>query len=216
MKFTVKPALWFIATLTLTAVVAPCAAQQSSSDPRRARPDPAAATREVERDLDNERKLRNAEVKAREAPDQTALMAQRQTFMQISEDFLRIQVVNSNLAEAVTRDGALDLKFVAKSASEIKKRAERLKYNLALPEPAERNKHEKVEIGAEPEQLRAAITNLGPMIFEFAHNPAFKDVNVVDAKLAAKVRIDLDAIIELSGQVKKRSEQLQKEAQKPQ
>ena len=72
------------------------------------------------------------------------------------------------------------------------------------------------EVGEELEQLRAAIESLGPMIAEFAHNPVFKDANVIDAKLAAKVRSDLEAIIDLSGQVKKRSEQLHKAAQKSQ
>ncbi|MGA9997377.1 MAG: hypothetical protein WBP93_18305 [Pyrinomonadaceae bacterium] len=214
MKITVKHALMCVAALTLAALfVGPCAAQQqSTSDPRR-RPDPAIATHEVERELEGERRLRNSDIKA----TQPALsMDQRMIFAQISEDFLRIQVVNSDLAQAVSRGGALDLKFVAKSTSEIRKRAERLKYNLALPESEERVKRAKIEIGEAPEQLRAAIESLGPMIAEFAHNPVFKQVNVVDARQAAKVRSDLEAIIDLSGQVKKRSEQLHKAEQKSQ
>ena len=38
---------------------------------------------------------------------------------QIREDFLRLQILNSDLAQAATHGGELDLKFVAKSASEI-------------------------------------------------------------------------------------------------
>lgn len=211
MKFTFKPTLWFVAALTLAAaLVRPCAAQQSA-DPRRPRPDPTYATREVERELEVERKMRNSDVKARQLGTR---LEPRLAFAQISEDFTRIQVANKELAEVVLRDGELDLKLVAKSASEIKKRAERLKYNLVLPESDEHAKRTKLEIGTQPEHLRAAIDKLGPLIVEFAYNPVFKDANVVDAKLAAKVRTDLEVIIELSGLVKKRSEQLQKETQK--
>ncbi len=219
MKSTVKPALWFVAALTLTVLVAPCAGQQpnieqpSGTGERRARPDSGQAARQVARELEAARRLWGVELdetrRVGERPDQ------RLVFTQISEDFLRIQIVNDELARTVEPTAPLDLKFIAQAASEIKKRAGRLKYNLALPEPAERVKRPKVEVET-GEQLRAALTTLGPLIVGFAHNPIFKETKVLDAQLSTKARCDLEEIIELSGQVKKTSEQLSKAARRAQ
>jgi hypothetical protein len=54
---------------------------------------------------------------------------------QIRTDFLRIQVVDRELARAISASDILDLKLVAGAATEIRKRAGRLKENLALPKP---------------------------------------------------------------------------------
>lgn len=220
MKSTVKPALWFVAALTLTALVAPCAGQQiipeqqGGTGERRTPRDTGQAARQVARELEAARRLWGVELEESrrlggERPDQ------RLVFAQISEDFLRIQIVNDELARALEPTGPLDFKLIAQAASEIKKRAGRLKYNLALPEPAERVKRPKLEVetGA---QLRAALTTLGPLIAGFAHNPIFKETKVLDAQLSTKARCDLEEIIELSSQVKKSSEQLSKAAIKTQ
>jgi hypothetical protein len=138
----------------------------------------------------------------------------RQIFEQISEDFLRLQVVNYQLMQAVSSGGALDLAFVEKSASEIKKRAGRLKVNLMLPE--EDAKRPAPEVGAESGQLKSSLSALGELIYDFAHNPVFKEANVADVQMLTKVRRDLETIIELSGQVKKSSEKLRKAAKSSQ
>lgn len=134
---------------------------------------------------------------------------------QIREDFVRIQVVNNELADAVSRGGALDLKFVAKSVSDIRKRAERLKDNLVLPEfesafvvPDAR--------GSAEAQLKSSLVTLKELIREFVANPLFEKANLVDLQLAAKARRDLDDIIDVSNRVKKSSAELSKTAQKAQ
>jgi hypothetical protein len=140
----------------------------------------------------------------------------RLSFQQISEDFTRIQVVNNDLVRAASRDGELDLKFVAKSTAEIRKLAERLKENLVLPEPEAGAQRLQTEFGPEPEQLKPALTALGKLVAGFAHNPVFKEPKVVDAQMSAKARRDLEEIIELSGQLRKTSEKLNKTARKAQ
>jgi hypothetical protein len=95
---------------------------------------------------------------------------------QIKEDYVRIQVVNSDLVRAASQGGALDLKFVAKSASEIRKRAERLKHNLALPEPEHAAERPSAEAGDEEARLRASVSTLGKMIAGFVRNPIFREV----------------------------------------
>jgi hypothetical protein len=141
---------------------------------------------------------------------------QHLSFMQISEDFKRIQLVNNDLVVAASRDAALDLKFVAKSASEIRKLAVRLKDNLVLPEPEKGFRHVQAEIEPEAGQLKASLLALGKLVAGFAHNPVFKEPNVVDAQMSAKARRDLEEIITLSDQVRKSSEKLNKLAQKTQ
>jgi hypothetical protein len=125
-------------------------------------------------------------------------------------------MVNKNIAQAVLSGASLDPKSIAKSASEIKKRAERLKYNLVLPEPEKGTKRSKAEVGAELEQLKSSLTTLSGLIFGFVNNPLFQNANTVDAELSAKARRDLEEIIELSKGIKKSSERLGKVSQKSQ
>jgi hypothetical protein len=132
---------------------------------------------------------------------------------QIKEDYVRIQVVNSDLVRAASQGGALDLKLVAKSASEIRKRAERLKHNLALPEP-EQAAERPAAAGDEEARLRASVSTLGKLIAGFVRNPIFREVGVFDARSAATARRDLEEIIGLSGRLKKESERLNKAVQK--
>ena len=132
--------------------------------------------------------------------------------VQIKEDYVRIQEVNRDMVQAATGGAALDLKFVAKSASEIRKRAERLKTNLALPEPEKTAKPAKASAEAGPEQLKASLLTLGRLVALFVRNPIFREVNVVDAQQSVKAGRELEQIIELSGRLKKDSERLNREA----
>jgi hypothetical protein len=216
MRVTVQPAQWFMAALILTAVGAPCAGQQgntgqqdnNNTTQRGARPDNNVAARQLANELEASRRIWGIQIDETRRPN--APVEQRLVFAQISEDFLRIQVLNDELAKAATATGPLDFKLVAQTTAEIKKRAGRLKFNLMLPEPDEHAKRAKVEVGAEAEQLRAALVTLVPLIDGFAHNPVFKETKVVDAKMSAQARADLDQIIELSSQLKKNSELLHK------
>jgi predicted flap endonuclease-1-like 5' DNA nuclease len=136
----------------------------------------------------------------------------RLAFAQIREDFVRLQVINNDLAQAVSGGGQLDFKLVAKSASEIKKRAERLKLNLALPEPPADNKPPAAADPADPEQLRVALKRLDGIVLRFTNALHEKGVRRFDAQSSTRLRIDLEAIIGLSGRVKKSSERLSEAA----
>lgn len=132
----------------------------------------------------------------------------RLAFTQIREDFLRLQVVNNDLARAVSGGGQLDFKLVAKSASEIKKRAERLKLNLALPEAEEGGKPPESPAPTDPEQLRTALSRLDGIILRFTNALHAKGIKRFDAASSDRLRLDLEAIIGLSERVKKGSEKL--------
>lgn len=129
---------------------------------------------------------------------------------QIREDFVRLQVVNNDLARTVSRGGALDLKFVSKSAAEIRKLAGRLRENLALPELADETKGSETKSAPATGQLRPALSALDELILKFADDLASSGVVQVDAQLSAKTRRKLEEIIALSEVVKKTSEKLEK------
>lgn len=136
----------------------------------------------------------------------------RLAFAQIREDFLRLQVVNNELAKAVSGGGQLDFKHVAKSASEIRKRAERLKENLALPEPDGGQKIPPSPAPADPEQLRVALSRLDGIVLRFTNALHAKGVRSFDAQSSPRLRLDLEAIIGLSERVRKGSEKLAESA----
>jgi hypothetical protein len=132
----------------------------------------------------------------------------RLAMAQIREDFVRLQVVNNDLVKAVAGGGELDLKLVAKSASEIRKRAERLKENLALPEAEEGAKAPPGQAPADVKQLRTALSRLDGIILRFANTLHAKGVGRSDAQMSGRLRRDLEAIVSLSERVKKSSEKL--------
>lgn len=162
------------------------------------------STRAIDRLLRERQKtvyLREVEEKLRR-PAERGEEGLRLALSQITEDYARIQVVNNDLAKATSDPNALDLKLAADSASEIRKRAERLLHNLALPElPADL---ERVKMPAEGgEQLRPSLGMLRRLVERFVHSPLFREVEVIDAQVSTRARRDLEGIIELSGRLKK-------------
>lgn len=133
---------------------------------------------------------------------------------QIRDDYKQLQVVNNDLARAVSAGGALDFKYVAKSASEIRKRAARLKENMVLPEPEKPSGPPRPEAGAEAERLKSSLSTLDKLILDFVNNPIFERAKTADVQMSAKARRDLDDIIGLSDHIRKSSEKLSKSAPK--
>ncbi|MBV9924361.1 MAG: hypothetical protein JOZ96_04910 [Acidobacteria bacterium] len=202
MRFRFSPALKVLAALAFACGGASlCSGQSRRSD---------STQRELQRSLERDLLMRDMEAMASTSP--TPQPPRRPSFEQLSEDFERIQLINRTLAQVVASGKELDFKAVGQSVSEIRKRAGRLKENLLLPEGAEDRPKLPDEIG--PEQFKPSLTTLNKLVVSFAHNPGFQSVNVVDAHWSTRARSDLEAIIQLSGQLKKSCEQLQKVAQK--
>lgn len=215
-----RPAIKFMlraaAAFALATTVAPLVSGQRSGSAAEAR---TRVLREArERELrDNEMRerafdLRMVEEEARRHPA-APRREPRLDIAQIREDFVRIQVVNYDLSDAVSRSGsggALDLKLIAKSVADIRKRARRLKDNMALPETENVFERPQMEVGPEVGQLKSSLSVLKKLIIGFVNNPIFREANVVDIQLSAKAKHDLEDIIELSEQIKKSSEKLNK------
>ena len=141
--------------------------------------------------------------------------APRLALAQLREDFVRLQVLNNELAEAASSGDALDLKLVSKSAAEIRKLAARLKENLVLPQPEKEGAHDEAKAAPPPAELGPALSALDTLILKFVEGVASKGVYRLDAQSSAKARQELEAIIELSAHVKKASERLGKSTGRP-
>ena len=145
-----------------------------------------------------------AQKRPRKASPQLALT-------QLQEDFTRIQQINKPLGLMALGNSALDLELVTKSVTEINKRAQRLKKNLALPESADFASSQKRYSVNNPSQLKVPIVSLARLILDFTSNPFFKEASVVDTT-AYQARRDLEAIIQLSAEVRDLSKKLAQES----
>ena len=134
----------------------------------------------------------------RSAPERPA---PRQNFPKLREDYVKLQVVNNELARVAAAGGEPDLKMMATAAAEIHKRAERLKVNLALPETPRDDKRD-----GPPPDLKASLAALDQLILRFVRNPFFTNPKRFDLRHAATVGRELEEIIELSGRVRKMCE----------
>ena len=185
-------------------------AQTNGQNPRSV-PDPVRHAEENERDL--EQRIWNLRLLSEQArkPGPKRPTPQ-QALEEMQKDFVRLQILNKSLLRAALGDTPLDPAFVSKSVTEIRERAERLNTNLALPE-TEKTIEPTSTNALAPSQLKPPVIRLGRLIFSFVDNPFFKEASVVDTQLTSKARRDLEDIIELSGQIKKSSEQLGKQRQ---
>lgn len=200
----------YVSAFTLTAQ----AQQRSVVAPSQLERERQARDAAIREQLDEERELMMTMTEQLRDSAPPPRRASRLNFAQIGEDYVRLQKVNNNLAQAVVTSDTIDLKLVAQSASEIKKCADRLKLNLALPELESGAAPNRIVVGPEAKHLRPALAALDIMILRMVRNPLFKNPKLVDTRQAPQVRRDLEAIIELSAELRKRSEQLSKAAQK--
>jgi hypothetical protein len=158
--------------------------------------------------------LRMAEVRRPPKERRDASLA----YTQIREDYKQIQIVNNDLARAVDASSTLDIKYIEKSVSEIKKRALRLKENLMLPEAqkAPEPQRPRPEIGEDIKRMKSSLVVLDNLVMGFINNSIFDQTKAVNLQAGIKARRDLEEIIELSEHIKKSSEKLKNIAQKTQ
>lgn len=125
-------------------------------------------------------------------------------YQQIREDFEQLQLMNYDLSGQV--GASPDYAQIKKDSSEIKKRAERLKLNLSLPEPTRDEKQKKGNEEPLTAELKAAIGTLDALVKSFVWSPVFQQPEVVDVEKSIKARRDLEGIIRLSDYIHKCAE----------
>jgi hypothetical protein len=182
-------------------VVPVCGQSVTTQGPRR-------PTDPVQRELQRRFESEAIERALAERPRRPSDHERRIMLAQIKEDFLRIQIIDDDLKEQAAREDAIDLKLVVRSASELNRRAVRLKDNLSLPEISAVSEPPNAGANAGPVQLRSLLSSLSKSIDEFVENPLFESAKVVDARLSAQARRDLQQIIYVSKQIRKTSERL--------
>lgn len=131
---------------------------------------------------------------------------------EVNEDFDRLRAIDEEMKTSLKSQNALDYKHIAESSAEVKKRATRLKTNLALPAPKDMKREKMQDPGVD---LKPSLVMLESLINSFITNPIFSDSGGLDAKLAGKAKLDLESIIDLSDKVRKSAEKLSKNAGKP-
>jgi len=135
-------------------------------------------------------------------------------FRQMNEDFRRIQIVNNQTMQSVFVNNSVDYKSIAVATDEIRKRALRLRQNLALPRDIGETKSlaNQIQVKEQPlfdlEKLKGSLRALDHSVMGFVGNPLFKVRNVLDAKLAETAGRDLERIIQFSDSIRRDVERL--------
>jgi hypothetical protein len=186
----------------------PLAAQRPQGPPSNDPRDPENQQSTNKTDMRNREWLmghsRELARKAGAGPEESALP-------QIKEDFERLQLIERDMMKSVFAENLVDYQQILKTSAEIKKRAARLKTNLAYPEPLDRQAR-KSRPGIEDEDIKVSLTNLDQSIMSFVTNPIFQlQEQVIESRLAMKATSDLMDIIDLSDALKKHAARLERE-----
>lgn len=118
---------------------------------------------------------------------------------QMREDFHQLQVVNNDLMKSVFVKNSIDVKQIQASITEIRKRAARLKANLALGESEALDTKINATNGTAPEkfELSSSLLLLDRTVMNFVNNPLFQQPRVLDSKLAIQAETDLGEVLRL-------------------
>lgn len=133
----------------------------------------------------------------REATKNDPETAKRSTQIrsEIEEDLNFLQSTYNNTVTVLQTGTELRPGFAVETARAVRKHAVRLKANLELPKPDE--KDEKTGIPLIPDTERKTLTVLCKSIYQFITNPMFENPAGLDVKNGAKARQDLDSILRL-------------------
>jgi len=170
--------------------------------------------RERERELnDRDIELRswNLKIISLEANKQRkSKVRPEQALAQVQKDFTRLQMVNKDLVFSISDKRDLDFKFVGRFVDEIRERSARLNDTLALPS-VDKSEIPVTQSADNSMRLKLSVLRLGNLIYNFTNNPFFEEPGVVNTDGTLRARRELMEIVELSGQIKKDTEKLEKE-----
>jgi hypothetical protein len=125
---------------------------------------------------------------------------------QVSEDFRRILTLHNEIVRAFAANRALSYQFISDATGEIRKRSARLQSSLKLqkPEPAAENRVPGP--GLKVTETKDELILLCKQIESFVRNPIIDKPGTVDAQQLEKARRDLESVVELSIDIKKRAD----------
>jgi hypothetical protein len=193
----------------LSVVLLPAALILVLSAPAFAQRGPSRSTNAAAKARDNELYQREMQLKMLGKNGKKIEDKERRLLLvQIKEDFEQIQHINNETMRSLTASKSLDYKLISDTLSEINKRAKRLKSNLAMPD-VEGKPQQRIE-AANSEQLMDSLHALDDLIMSFVSNPLFQNPSVINVELSNKAGEDLSGIINMSQNVKKNAEKLNK------
>ena len=167
---------------------------------------PGQAARDGNRSMDEyDRTLNRMKNDAKRAGER-----RRNLFPQINEDFQRIQVIHNEMVRMLQPDKGLNYDRLMDLTGDMKKRGERLRENLSLPEPEKTGAQPTHAETIDDAHLKKTIADLHDVVVSFVANPIFKNLGVVDAKVVDAATKDLNNIIDLSDEIKKEAKSLTK------
>lgn len=194
--------------LSCAFAAAPARAQQSTlpGPPAPGNRDPVAEARERQQ---REAQLRSLEMVggAKKADRRGAEAAAEQ----MRDDFRAIQLLRNKLVRYLLSEKPLDYKHIAAETEEINRRASRLKTHLMreTPDDGKSGPAKRPDTGDDA-QVKDALVRMCKRIDSFTENPVFKFPDVIDVDQTARAGRDLDAVIQLSDEIRKAAEKLRK------
>ncbi|HEV8486198.1 MAG TPA: hypothetical protein VGV87_21830 [Blastocatellia bacterium] len=200
--------VWLLAPYALHAQQAPPPQSPKRPSPSNQPPGAPAPTRNAE--SVNQRAIDLAMLSTVGRRDQNPESSNKRLAKQLIEDFDRLWQINTETIAPLSAAESVDYKKLFQATAEIKHRATRIKYAIALP--VEDKKGEKVRYGEEAAKLGSMLTELDRAMKSFIGNPVFRINSPNDAELRSAAGRDLQAIINLSEKVKKVAKSLSKAA----
>ena len=158
---------------------------------------PAGGSDRNLRDSASDLKIRSNEMERlkRDAEKPESRTNPTPNFVEIKEDFERMQVVNSEV-QVSGSSATPNYELISKGVEEISKRATRLKGNLFPSQSAKKPK--EVKLATPQPELKALLIALDNSIVRFTKSPMFQNVKLVDSEDSKKAQEDLEKIIKLS------------------
>ena len=207
------PAAAACAALLLLTLSAPTAAvAQGGRQPQAHRPPEPLEPNPIPRAPSvRERQMMMDEMRREMGKEAPPRKSEELRMSEIAEDYRDLQQVNNRMMAAVMRSQEPDYGLINKSAADIRRRAERLRENLALPAPESKG---EAKAGPKPAEdaagMKAVLLALDRSIMSFVRSPLFKNTEVLNAEAAAKASRDLADVIERSRLAAKDAERLGK------
>jgi hypothetical protein len=169
-----------------------------------------------DRDARREDRQRELREKRLQTLDMRQVLEQRDqaridaAIKQIKDDFKQIQIIRNEMVHNLVANKPLDYKLIFNEAAEINKRADRLKTFLMPPDAEPKDKDTKDHVEFTSDEMKGALVQLCNRIASFIENPVLKSPGTVDVEQSTRAGGDLLVIIELSGNIKRSAEKLNK------
>jgi len=132
----------------------------------------------------------------------------RATLKQLNDDFTRIQVIRLGMVRDIKDRKHFEYRRLSDDAAEIRKRASRLRDGLALSEREENDRRPFEKVEFDQEKIQDAASDLCLEISRFTENPMFRQGAVFNVRNAKEAEHALDAVINLSINIKNSADKL--------